>query len=192
MSQNRLFSTDYTPTRFETTLELHPIALILKKMRDKESELSKTTSEKHTVISFLLSQLDNVIAEFNEKQLTNDHHENIKDVLYLLQEFKAPVADILKNDSKKLSVNRNSNKDLVNLGKAATPAAAVGGAVGLGLLTGATGGIVLAGAALGGFAYYCSSSTTPDTLLLVKELNDAVNRIHNSLQHMTNRHCCRK
>lgn len=177
------FQSEKKLSRFESCLEFQPLLPILTRLRNKEIELRESTS-KHTIVSYLLTELDKSIDHFNKTEPNSNHYDEMADLLELTEDLQHAISQVMERNIDELSVPRNSNKEMANLCVTMGPGITLGMAVMAGLITGPLGMLAVAGGFLGGVVL--SSATgltnpTPDTVQILGEFEKMLNRIHESL-----------
>lgn len=115
-----LFGDKPAPTRFEQCAELKEIFALLARLRKKEYELdrAKTTNgagssdyAKYTVVTALLNDLDNTIAEFNAQPARAQHADEVRDMISLINNLTAYINNALTHHRETLNIFRNTQRE---------------------------------------------------------------------------------
>lgn len=179
-----------TLSRFESCLELQPIFIIINKLRDKEVALRESGSEKHTVIAYLLSELDKSINLFNAINVDDysKHSDHIPDMLELIKNLQGTTSQVINVDRDTLAIKRNSNRELAQVATYIGPEILACGVVMFGLVTGPAGLLLISGAFLSSAALGHVTgidSNAADSVRLIDELQDTLECKRESLESLS-------
>lgn len=184
-NRHRLFP--QAETRFTNSLPLKPLEPVLDKLYKKEKELRNENTHKHTVVSWLVSLLQEEIDKFNALSSHEDYLAEIKDQRIMLRNLLDILSEFHIKDKEVLSELRNHNKELAVGSAAATNVVVTGAAVG-GALSGPMGWGLAAAAWIISLAYICSTDLRAETLLIIEELYQKCAQIYDTLENISRNH----
>lgn len=114
-----LFYSKSVPTRIETYAALQKPLDLINQLRTKEAELKKDAKKegpasvdygKHHAVSTLLTDIDQVIADFNEQKSEFNPKEDTMDIIKLVRKLSGIVTSKKNEEKKILSTSRNQTR----------------------------------------------------------------------------------